>query len=65
MVWAFLDRLSFWTVFLLNGIGTSCVLTLDITEELSLDTGETRGPFDSKGSLSAARVPVVWLLFCR
>lgn len=50
---------------MLNEIGTSCVLTLDITEELSLDTGETRVPFDSKGSLGAASSHVVWMLFCR
>lgn len=64
MVWAFLDGLSLDSVSV-KWDSTSCVLTLAITEELSLNTGETRGPFDSKGSLGAARVPVVWLLFCR
>lgn len=50
---------------MLNEIGISCVLTLDITEELSLDTGETTGPFDSRGSLGATSSHVVWMLFCR
>lgn len=50
-----------------NEIGASCVLALDIIEELSLDldTEETRVLFNTVCLLGTATSPVGWPLFCR